>query len=253
MSAQPRMSAVKRLLFIFLGILLMGNPMLSFCSVAGATNEEHQENEGPLPVAHQVQAKQRKDLVDTAAGKVTATIGFTSSVGDATIQALPQGIEVLYRYKYINAVVVVMDKALVSTLVQDSDVEYVQEDSMVHSMAETVPWGIPAIQANDVTVPPPDSSQACFKICIADTGFSVGHEDLVCTWVDTGCCLLLFHLTQMCLRHTSRIRSPAETLLERGSASTWVLGIIPQTQTQPHTGLTLLARSLPRAQTARVL
>jgi hypothetical protein len=246
------MSAV-HLLVIILGILLLPSTMLSTNLVEAASNEAHKENEGPLPIARQALMKQRQDLVDTAAGTITATIGFTSSVSDATIQALPQGVAVLYRYKYINAVVVEMDKALVGALVQDSDVEYIQEDSMVYSMAETVPWGIPAIQADDVTVPPPDSSQACVKICIADTGFSVGHEDLGSTWVDTGCCLLLFHLTPLGLRHTSRIRSPAETLLERGSASTWVLGIIPHPQTKQNTGLTLLARSLPRVQTTRVL
>jgi hypothetical protein len=165
---------------IFLGTLLLMSTLRSFNFVEGAINEAREENEGPLPIARQVQMKQG-DLVGAAAGKVTATIGFASSASDATIQALPQGVEVLYRYKYINAVVVEMDKALVSVLVQDSDVEYVQEDSMVYPMVETVTWGIPAIQANDATVPPPDPTKPCFTICVVDSGFSVGHEDLVCT------------------------------------------------------------------------
>jgi hypothetical protein len=172
--------SVERLFFTFLGILLVGNPMLSFYAVAGAVNEDHQENEGPLPVARQVQAKQRKDLVDTAAGKVTVIIGFTSSVSDATVQALPQGVEVLYRYKYIDAVVAEMDKSLVSGLGEDSNIAYVEGDTKRYLMAETVPWGIPAIQADNISVPPPDPNAPCFKICVVDDGFSLGHEDLVC-------------------------------------------------------------------------
>jgi hypothetical protein len=182
MSAQPRMSAVERLFFTFLGILLVGNPMLSFYSVAGAVNEDHRENEGPLPVAHQVH---RKDLEDTAAGKATVVIGFTSSISDATIQALPQGVEVLYRYKYIDAVVAEMDKSLVSGLGEDSNIAYVEGDIERYLMAETVPWGIPAIQADNISVPPPDPNAPCFKICVVDDGFSLGHEDLVCNieWI----------------------------------------------------------------------
>jgi hypothetical protein len=115
-------------------------------------NAESDNRDTKIPIARQVQAKQRQNLVRAAAGKVKVTIGFKSKVSDATIQALPQDVTVLYRFNYINAVVVEMDKTLVSAMRQDSNVEYIQEDSMAHAMAETVPWGIPAIQGNDGTV-----------------------------------------------------------------------------------------------------
>jgi hypothetical protein len=115
-------------------------------------NAEFDNLDTKIPIARQVQAKQRQNLVSAAAGKVRVTIGFKSKVSDATIQALPQGVTVLYRSKYVNAVIVEMDKTLVSAMRQDRNVEYIQEDSMVYSIDETVPRGIPAIQANDGTV-----------------------------------------------------------------------------------------------------
>jgi hypothetical protein len=167
---------------------------LLFRPVKGATSTANPENDGPLPIAGRDRTKQRKNLVDTAGETITATIGFKSSVGPSSLEALPQGVVILYRYIYIDAIVVEMDTTLVSTLIQDDNIAYVEQDSLMYPMAETIPWGIPAIQANDVTVPAPDPSAPCFTICVVDSGFSVGHEDLVCNCTNPSRCLLSFHL-----------------------------------------------------------
>jgi serine protease len=179
----PRMST-DHLLCLLLGVFLMTSTLLSYHLVEGANNEASQENDGPLPVAGRIRTKQRQDLVDTAGQKATLTIGFKSGVSPAAVEeVLPQGAVVLYRYTYVNAIVVEMDTTLTSELYLDDNVEYIEEASPVSPSAETIPWGIPVVQADDVTVPPPDPSQPCFTICIVDSGFSLRHEDLVCKCV----------------------------------------------------------------------
>jgi hypothetical protein len=107
---------------------------------------------------------------------VTLTIGTGTPDG-----VVPPGAEVVYQYEYIDAVVVQMDKELIPVVEENSNVAYVNEQAaVVQLMSETVPPGIPLIQANDPIVPPPDPSKPCFKICVVDSGFDITHEDLVC-------------------------------------------------------------------------
>jgi hypothetical protein len=111
---------------------------------------------------------------------VTAVIKLKENVDAASFE-IPEGAEVLYRFKYINAVSVRMPGTLATKLSVDSNIAYISQDKYMYPMTETVPWGIPAIQANDPSVPLPEASQPCFKVCIVDGGFSLGHVDLVCT------------------------------------------------------------------------
>jgi hypothetical protein len=107
---------------------------------------------------------------------VTVTIGT-----DIPSVVLPPGAEVVYQYEYIDAVVVQMDKELLPVVEENSGVAYVAEQAAVVKLrAETVPPGIPLIQANDPIVPPPDRTKPCFNICVVDSGFDITHEDLVC-------------------------------------------------------------------------
>jgi hypothetical protein len=57
------------------------------------THETNQENEGPLPIAGRGRTKQRQNL---AGQKITASIGFKSSIGASTLEALPEVVVVLY-------------------------------------------------------------------------------------------------------------------------------------------------------------
>ncbi|EKE77049.1 S8 family serine peptidase [Gallaecimonas xiamenensis] len=59
-------------------------------------------------------------------------------------------------------------------LKKDPAVEYIEVDPKRHLMAEQVPYGITMVQADQLS----DSAIANRKVCIVDTGYSLGHEDL---------------------------------------------------------------------------
>jgi hypothetical protein len=110
---------------------------------------------------------------------VTTVIGLSKNVDGAKF-ALPAGAELLYRFKYINAVSVKMPGTFAARMAQDDNITYISQDKYMYPSSETVPWGVTAIQATDPTVPLPDTSLPCFKVCIVDSGFSLGRVDLVC-------------------------------------------------------------------------
>ncbi|MDP3845542.1 MAG: S8 family serine peptidase [Pseudomonas sp.] len=53
-------------------------------------------------------------------------------------------------------------------------VEYVELDPRRYLMAEQVPYGIPMVQANQLA----DNNISNMKVCIVDTGYDLGHQDL---------------------------------------------------------------------------
>jgi hypothetical protein len=44
---------------------------------------------------------------------------------------------------------------------------------------ETTPWGVTAIQGSDTSIPAPDSTAGCFRICVVDSGLLQTHPDIV--------------------------------------------------------------------------
>lgn len=60
-------------------------------------------------------------------------------------------------------------------LMANSDVEYIEEDPRRHLMAESTPYGIGMVQANQVS----DGLAANRKVCVVDTGYDINHEDLI--------------------------------------------------------------------------
>jgi len=53
-------------------------------------------------------------------------------------------------------------------------IEYIEEDVLRYPLAQTMPWGIPAVQADLVS----DSAAGNRTVCIIDSGYALGHEDL---------------------------------------------------------------------------
>ncbi len=53
-------------------------------------------------------------------------------------------------------------------------IEYIEPDVLRYPMAQTTPWGIPAVQADLVS----DMGAGNRTVCIIDSGYSLGHEDL---------------------------------------------------------------------------
>lgn len=53
-------------------------------------------------------------------------------------------------------------------------IEFVEQDVVRYPMAQTTPWGITAVQADRVT----GATSGGLKVCIIDSGYNRGHEDL---------------------------------------------------------------------------
>jgi len=54
------------------------------------------------------------------------------------------------------------------------DIEYIEIDPRRHLMAESSPYGISMVQADQVS----DAQTGSMTVCITDTGYDLGHEDL---------------------------------------------------------------------------
>lgn len=59
-------------------------------------------------------------------------------------------------------------------LSKNPNIEYIEKDVLRFPMAQTTPWGIPAVQADLVS----DNGAKDVKVCIIDSGYDNSHEDL---------------------------------------------------------------------------
>ena len=59
-------------------------------------------------------------------------------------------------------------------LQRNPNIEYIEVDALRFPMSETTPWGIPTVQADMLS----DAATANTLVCIIDSGYSNGHEDL---------------------------------------------------------------------------
>jgi serine protease len=91
---------------------------------------------------------------------------------------------VIKDYKSRNSMVVEMDEDTQDELIADKIIKTIHNDEPVegyssvhreilHTATEIVPWGIEMIQADQLPIGPYP-----VKVCIADTGYGLGHPDL---------------------------------------------------------------------------
>lgn len=86
----------------------------------------------------------------------------------------------LSHLKSVHASVAELSAKQLKLLQADPAVEYVEEDhkrylmDVITPMAQTTPYGITMVQADQVS----DSSAGNTKVCVIDTGWTQGHEDL---------------------------------------------------------------------------
>lgn len=73
-----------------------------------------------------------------------------------------------------NIVVVEMDKNTKNVMSASSNVGDVSDDPVRYLMAQTTPYGIPMVQANQLT----QSDTSARKVCVIDTGYNAGHPHL---------------------------------------------------------------------------
>ncbi|MBI5545615.1 MAG: S8 family serine peptidase [Deltaproteobacteria bacterium] len=91
-----------------------------------------------------------------------------------------------------RAAAVVLPEESLEKLRRDPDIEYVEQDPRRYPFAQTVPYGIDLVQAPLVW---PRAGDASRTLCLIDSGYSLGHEDLQRlnlsgypkTWSSDGC------------------------------------------------------------------
>lgn len=89
-------------------------------------------------------------------------------------------VNALSHLKSVHASVAELTPKQLKLLQANPDVEYIEEDhkrylmDVITPMAQTTPYGITMVQANQVS----DGSAGNIKSCVIDTGWTSGHEDL---------------------------------------------------------------------------
>jgi subtilisin family serine protease len=94
--------------------------------------------------------------------------------GKAAVKAMGGDIKVDLTSRSINAVAVSIPEQALNGLRNNPNVLSVEEDARVYPMAETVPYGIPMVQADQLS----DSNAGAINVCIIDSGYHAGHFDL---------------------------------------------------------------------------
>lgn len=78
-----------------------------------------------------------------------------------------------------KAIAAMLDAKALQALQASGDVDYIEEDPKRYLQAESTPYGITMVQANQVS----DSLTGNRKVCIVDTGYDINHEDLISSGV----------------------------------------------------------------------
>lgn len=101
-------------------------------------------------------------------------VGFRGLPDAAFVKSL--GGEVVHAYHIVPALAVRLPDAAVAALRANPNVAYVEADGVVHALADTVPWGISRVGADQVQAG--GNYGAGIKVGIIDTGIDVDHPDL---------------------------------------------------------------------------
>jgi len=84
-----------------------------------------------------------------------------------------------YEFPRQNAVAATLPKAAIQGLLRNPNVVNIEDDPIREPYAQTTPYGIPMVQADQVTY------GGGMKVCIIDSGYSMQHEDLQDSGVTT--------------------------------------------------------------------
>ncbi|WDE08303.1 S8 family serine peptidase [Thalassomonas viridans] len=113
--------------------------------------------------------------------KNTATVMSGGKLSAAAAENLMQsyGAKTLRTLDIINGVAVEMNQSDIAKLLKSDQVEKIEVDQPRYLLAESTPYGITMVQANQVS----DAAVGNQKVCIVDTGYDLGHEDLISSGV----------------------------------------------------------------------
>lgn len=94
--------------------------------------------------------------------------------GVAALRAAGGRVKVDLTDRAINAVAARLPAQAINGLKNNPNVSLIEEDARVYPMAETVPYGITMVQADQVS----DANAGGKNVCIIDSGYHAGHFDL---------------------------------------------------------------------------
>ncbi|TVQ41920.1 MAG: peptidase S8, partial [Wenzhouxiangella sp.] len=94
--------------------------------------------------------------------------------GKAQVQALGGQIKVDLTNRSINAVAITIPGQALNALQNNPNIISIEPDGRIYPMADEVPYGITMVQADLVS----DQYAGNQKICVIDSGYHIGHNDL---------------------------------------------------------------------------
>ncbi|MDP5136364.1 S8 family serine peptidase [Rheinheimera baltica] len=159
---------------------------LSFTSVAVAEGLNIAEQAITLPaLLEETSDRYIIKFKNPAAQELMSTDGTAANVAEFSALRAQQtlqkaNVSALKHLSAVNASVAKLSPKQLKMLQSDPNVEYVEVDAKRYLMdvitpfAQSTPYGITMVQANQVS----DSSAGNTKVCVIDTGYTSGHEDL---------------------------------------------------------------------------
>ena len=103
-------------------------------------------------------------------------IQFKDGIGNGRAVVEAAGGKVKREISGMNAVAAVLPERALQGLKNNPAVEFVEEDVKREMMSQRTPYGIPMVQADQVWAT--GTTGANRKVCIIDSGYYMGHEDL---------------------------------------------------------------------------
>lgn len=135
--------------------------------------------------------KYRKQLLTACSGLALACASLFAHAGNdearvwvvfkdghkGSVQRALQGNDAKFHHSFdnMNAFAVSVPQQALNGLRNNPNVVYIEEDVKRFPLAQTAPYGIAMVQADDLSLQPPSANR---KVCIIDSGYDLGHEDL---------------------------------------------------------------------------
>jgi serine protease len=149
-------------------------------SVQNADNVLSEVTSSPLPKRFIIKYKQTANN-QTASNQATSFIGSQNAfVRLAAVKEKLKKLRVNVKAEFpdVNMISAELSTSQAMSLAMDDNVEYVEEDLPRRFMAQTVPYGIGMVQADQVDDMIASANAGGKKICIIDSGLDLPHEDM---------------------------------------------------------------------------
>ncbi|MBA6234089.1 MULTISPECIES: S8 family serine peptidase [unclassified Colwellia] len=149
-------------------------------SMQNADNVLSEVTSSPLPKRFIIKYKQAANN-QAASNQTTSFIGSQSAfVRLAGVKEKLKKLRVKVKAEFpdVNMISAELSTSQAMNLAMDDNVEYVEEDLPRRFMAQTVPYGIGMVQADQVDDMIASANAGGKKICIIDSGLDLPHEDM---------------------------------------------------------------------------